>query len=136
MSIESPRDQQKKKMGRPPKYDENFRQSSLERMKACEDVTALAQELGISRGQLYRFKREALGIKLVPRSEAWLKEKADERQSRRIAELERLVARQALELDFFRGALLRIEENRRKRGQISGKPSTSKSGTLTGSKAN
>jgi hypothetical protein len=129
-------DQQKKKMGRPRKYDEDFRQTALERMKACQDVSALALELGISRGQLYRFQREALGRKPEPRPEAWLKEKADERQRRRIAELERLVARQALELDFFKGALLRIEENRRKRGQNSGKPSTSKSGTLTGSKAN
>lgn len=135
MSSES-QDQQKKKMGRPRKYDEDFRQTALERMKACQDVSALALELGISRGQLYRFQREALGRKPEPRPEAWLKEKADERQRRRIAELERLVARQALELDFFKGALLRIEENRRKRGQNSGKPSTSKSGTLTGSKAN
>ena len=46
------------------------------------------------------------------------------------------MARQALELDFFKGALLRIEENRRKREQTFGKPSTSKSGTWTGSKAN
>jgi hypothetical protein len=45
------------------------------------------------------------------------------------------VARQALELDFFKGALLRIEENRRKREPNSGRPSTSKSGTLTGGKA-
>ena len=62
--------------------------------------------------------------------------KAEERQLRRIAELERLTARQALELDFFKGALLRIEENRRKRESNSGKPSTSKSGAWTGSKAN
>jgi hypothetical protein len=136
VSIESEQDQQKKKMGRPPKYDDDFRQTALERMKVCEDVTALARELGISRGQLYRFKREALGIKPEPRSEEWLKEKADERQRKRIGELERLVAGQALELDFFRGALLRIEENRRKQGKLSGKPSTSKSGTLTDSKAN
>ncbi len=136
MSSESQRDQQKKKMGRPRKYDEDFRQTALERMKACPDVSALAFELGVSRGQLYRFQREALGRKPEPRSEAWLKEKADERQRRRIAELERLVARQALELDFFKGALLRIEENRRRQGPNSGKPSTSKSGTWTGSKAN
>jgi hypothetical protein len=77
VSIEFQQDQQTKKMGRPPKYDEVFRRTALERMKACEDVTALAQELGISRGQLYRFKREALGIKPEPRCEAWLKEKAD-----------------------------------------------------------
>ena len=115
-------------MGRPRKYDEDFRQTALERMKGCQDVTGLALELGISRCQLYRFQREALGRKPEPRPEAWLKEKADERQRRRIAELERLVARQALELDFFRGALLRIEENRRKPTQTSGMPSTNKSG--------
>jgi len=134
--IGSQQDRQKKKIGRPRKYDEDFRQTALKRMKACQDVSALAGELGVSRPQLYRWRNEALGRKLEPRSEAWLKEKAEERQRRRIAELERLVARQALELDFFKGALLRIEENRRKQGQNSGKPSTSKSGTLTGSKAN
>jgi transposase len=123
-------------MGRPRKFDENFRKTALERMQTCEDVSALAGELGVSRPQLYRWRNEALGRKPEPRSEAWLKENAEKRQRRRVAELERLVARQALELDFFKGALLRIEENRRKRGQTSGKPSTSKSGTLTGSKAN
>jgi len=90
----------------------------------------------ISRSQLFRIQRDALGRKPEPKPEAWLKEKAEERQRRRIADLERLVARQALELDFFRGALLHIEENHRKQGQNSGQPSTSKSGTLTGSKAN
>ncbi len=136
MSTETQQDQQRKQMGRPRKYDEDFRKTALERMKSCQDVTGLALELGISRGQLYRFQREALGRKPEPKPEAWLKEKAEERQRRRIADLERLVARQALELDFFKGALLRIEENRRKREQTSGKPSTSKSGTQTGSKAN
>jgi hypothetical protein len=135
VSSESQQDQQKKKMGRPRKYDEDFRQTAFERMKTCQDVSALALELGVNRAQLYRFRNEALGRAPLPRSESWLREKSDQRQRRRIAELERLVARQALELDFFKGALLRIEENRRKRGQNSGKPSTSKSGTLTGSKA-
>ena len=136
MPLESQRDQQKKKMGRPRKYEGDFRQTAFERMKTCQDVTALARELGVSRAQLYRFRREALGIIPVPRPESWLEEKREQRQQRRIAELERLVARQALELDFFKGALLRIEENRRKREQTFGKPSTSKSGTWTGSKAN
>ena len=135
MPHESQQDQGKKKIGRPRKYDEEFRRAALERMKSGQDVGALARELGINRSQLYRWQNEALGRKPAPRPESWLQEKSDERQRRRIAELERLVARQALELDFFKGALLRIEENRRKREQSSGKPSTSKSGTLTGSKA-
>ena len=136
MSIESQQDQQKKKMGRPLKFDEGFRKTALERLKGCQYIAGLAQELGISRSQLYRIQRDDLGLKPQPKPEGWLQEKAEERQRRRIADLERLVARQALELDFFKGALLRIEENRRKREQNSGKPSTSKSGTLTGGKAN
>jgi AraC-like DNA-binding protein len=136
VSIESQQDQQKKKMGRPLKFDEGFRKTALERLKGCQYIAGLAQELGISRSQLYRIQRDDLGLKPQPKPEAWLQEKAEERQRRRIADLERLVARQALELDFFKGALLRIEENRRKREQNSGKPSTSKSGTLTGGKAN
>lgn len=136
MHPESQQDQHKKKTGRPRKYDEAFRQAALERMKAGQDVRALARELGVNYTQLYRWRNEALGRTPVPRPDSWLQEKSEERQRRRIAELERLVARQAWELDFFKGALLRIEENRRKRGQTSGKPSTSKSGTWTGSKAN
>jgi AraC-like DNA-binding protein len=136
VSIESQQDQQKKKMGRPLKFDEGFRKTALERLKGCRYITGLARELGISRSQLFRIQRDALGRKPQPKPEAWLEEKREQRQRRRIEELERLVARQALELDFFKGALLRIEENRRKRGSTSGKPSTSKSGTLTDSKAN
>lgn len=123
-------------MGRPRKYDEAFRQAALERMKAGQDVRALARELGVNSTQLYRWRNEALGRRPVPQPASWLQEKSEERQRRRIADLERLVARQALELDFFKGALLRIEENRRKREQTSGRPSTSKSDTWTGSKAN
>jgi transposase len=133
---ESQQNQEKKKMGRPRKYDEEFRRAALEKIRSGRAVRAVARELGVNRSQLYRWQNEALGRAPVPRPDSWLQEKNDERQRRRIAELERLVARQALELDFFKGALLRIEENRRKRGQTSGRPSTSKSGTRTGSKAN
>ena len=51
-----------------------------------------------------------------------------ERERKRVADLERLVARQALEIDFFKGALQRVEERRRKREETSGTASTSKSG--------
>jgi hypothetical protein len=46
VSSESQQDQQKKKMGHPRKYDEDFCQTALERMKASQDVSALALELG------------------------------------------------------------------------------------------
>jgi transposase-like protein len=98
-------------------------------MKTCNDVTALVRELQVSRSQVYRWRDEALGRIAVPspKTAAQIEEKKEEQQRRRIVELERLVARQALDLDFFKGALLRIEENRRKRTQTSGMPSTNKS---------
>jgi transposase-like protein len=127
---ESQQDQQKKKTGRRRKYDEAFRQAVLERLKTCKNVSALVSELQVSRAQMYRWRDEALGRIPVPnpKTAAQIEEKKEERQQRRIAELERLTARQALELDFFKGALQRIEENRRKREQTSGTTSTSKSG--------
>jgi hypothetical protein len=79
---------------------------------------------------MYRWRDEALGRIPVPnpRTAVQIEEKKEERQQKRIVELERLVARQALDLDFFKGALLRIEESRRKRTQTSATPSTTKSG--------
>ena len=54
-----------------------------------------------------RWRDEALGRVPVPnpRTAAQIEEKKEERQQRRIAELERLVARQALDLDFFQRCL-------------------------------
>lgn len=130
MPPESQQDQQKRKIGRPRKYDDAFRQAVLERLKTCKNVSGLVSELQVSRAQMYRWRDEALGRVSVPnpKTAAQLEEKKDERQQRRIAELERLTARQALELDFFKGALQRIEESRRKREQTSGTTSTNKSG--------
>ncbi len=129
MPPESQHKQQKKKIGHPRKFDEAFQRSVVERMKTCNDVTALVRELQVSRSQVYRWRDEALGRIAVPspKTAAQIQEKKEDQQRRRIAELERLVARQALDLDFFKGALLRIEENRRKRTQTSGMPSTNKS---------
>jgi transposase-like protein len=121
----SQQQQRKKKVGRPRKFSEEFRQQALERMKTCDNVTALARELGVRRKWLYEWRIQASGG--VPLS-GKPKPTIEDRERKRMAELEHLVARQALEIDFFKGALQRIEENRRRREQTSGAPSTSKSG--------
>jgi AraC-like DNA-binding protein len=118
VSNESQQDQQRKKMGCPLKFDEDFRKTALERLKECRYIIGLAQELGISRSQLYRIQRDALGRKPEPKPEGWLKEKADERLRRRIADLERLVARQALELDFSKVPCCASREIAGSRGSI------------------
>jgi transposase-like protein len=125
---ESQQAQQKRKTGARRKYSDEFRQQALERMKTCDNVTALARELGIRRKWLYEWRDQAIGRVPDTKPGNQAKPTTQDRERKRIAELERLVARQALEIDFFKGALQRVEELRRKREQISGTASTSKSG--------
>lgn len=120
--------QKQKKVGTPRKYSHEFRAQALERMKSCDNITALASELGVRRKFLYQWRDQALGRVPQQRSSPKPKLALEERERKRIGELERLVARQALEIDFFRGALQRVEELRRKREPTSGAASTSRSG--------
>lgn len=103
------------------KYSPEFRREAVEKMHVCANVTQLARELGIRRKWLYQWSRDAAGAvpEAAPPAEAKLEHK--------IGELEALVARQSLELDFFKGAFERVEEQRRKRAQTSGPGSTSRS---------
>jgi transposase len=103
------------------KYSPEFRRAAVEKMRTCANVTKLARELGIRRKWLYQWKADAAGGRLAPPAEA------DSKGERKVKELEALVARQSLELDFFKGALQRIEEQRRKRVETSGPGSTSRS---------
>jgi transposase len=108
-------------------------------MKTCDNVTALARELGIRRKWLYKWseKERALyavatpppaGVGSGPAAEARAAvPPADTQLRKRVRELESMVARQNLEIDFFKGALQRIEQRRRKRAETTASASTSKS---------
>jgi hypothetical protein len=50
-----------------------------------------------------------------------------EKLERRVVELEQLIGRQAAELDFFKGALRRVEAQRQKSGTSGGAASTRRS---------
>lgn len=110
------------------KYSPEFRRDVLEKMKTCPNISALSRELGVRRKWLYAWKKSALAgqPEQVP---AEAPAPAATALRKRVAELEALTARQSLELDFFKGALQRIEERRRKREQTSAPGSTSKSGS-------
>jgi transposase len=119
------------------RFSREFKLAVLERMAAGENVSALSRELGIARKCLYQWrdryriggavalrsrgrptKAETLAMGSVtasPRSSRPPPEPPDElaRARRRIAELERMVGQQQVDLDFFKGALQRIEVSRR-----------------------
>src|SRR5262245_36638209 len=104
------------------KYGKEFRAQAQERLKSSGNVTALANELGVDRDLLYKWRQrmEAREGKASPRVE--FNERKDE-----IDELKRLLAEKTLEVDFFKGALQKIAARRQNNTNSGEKASTSKS---------
>jgi transposase-like protein len=108
-----------------------FKLAAVERMEAGENVSALSRELDVKRTLLYRWRdqyRSGGEMRLrgrrgrPPRAEsaamagakaATGEDAALVEARRRIAELERKVGQQQLDLDFFRQALRHFEGSRR-----------------------
>jgi transposase len=104
-------------------------------MKHCQDIGKLAEELGVSRGALYLWKRKGEGL-LSYREAArgGHPAAADDPQTKTIRELEAKVAslegelgRRSLEASFFKSALRRVEGLRQKSEGSGATTSTTKS---------
>jgi len=94
---------------------------AVERMKTCDNVSELAKELGIDRTCLYHWRN------LMPGGEATADSPVRELR-KEVRDLKRVLAEKALEVDFFKGALQKVEARRRS-GKSSGETaSTSRSG--------
>ena len=101
-----------------------LRQQALERMQEARNIGLLAKELGISVRTLYRWKDKQLGREKKVREPVPREKKLE-------AEIQRLkqsLANRTLEVDFFRGALQKVEARRRKRGDSGARASTTRSG--------
>lgn len=125
----------KKVNKRSNRYPVGFQRDAVERMKHCKDISKLAEELGVSRGVLYLWKRKGEGL-LSYRDAARQGHPAaaDDAQAKRIRELEAKVAslegelgRRSLEASFFKSALRRVEELRRQSDAPGATASTTKS---------
>ena len=114
-----------------------FKRQVVERMKTCENIEALARELKIERKLLYTWKWQLEGHPEPRRAN--LQVSAEERKiaqlQREVDQLQKALGQKALEIDFFKEALLRV-----KQAQESNAPgveaSTNPSGRGRKSKAN
>lgn len=120
---------------RTKRYPVGFQRDSVERMKHCEDIGKLAEELGVSRGALYLWRRKDEGL-LSYRDAARKGHPAadDDPQAKKIRELEAQVAslegelgRRSLEASFFKSALRKVEGLHRQSGEPGGTASTTRS---------
>jgi transposase len=111
-------------------FSREMKLAALNRMLSGENVSALARELGFRRKLLYKWRdqlrsggpealrtrgrpRKALAPSPAASGPEPVEGDALARAQRRIAELERKVGQQQLELDFFRQALRRVNGKRR-----------------------
>ena len=109
------------------RYPEGFRRTAVERFKCCENIEWLARELGVPRQTLYRWHEES--ERASEEGEPVPEKSRESRLRREARDLKRLVAKQAMELDFFRGALQRMEAGRRESDVFGEQASTTTSET-------
>lgn len=114
----------------PKRIPPSVRMYALEQMKLGTDVSALAKSVGVHRSLLYQWQKQAEeGAGPGPEVVASSPEQHRLAQSQaRVAELEAVVGRKQLQLDFFQSALRLVEalpESRRGSGET---PSTARSG--------
>jgi transposase-like protein len=114
-----------------------FKRQVVERMKTCPNIQELARELEIERKLLYTWRYQFEG-RPEPRH-ANLGVSAEDRKEKRhrdeIAKLKAALADKTLENDFFRSALLKIEEGRQRSTGTGASASTTSSSRGRKSKA-
>jgi transposase len=105
------------------RFSREFKIAAVRRVIDGEELTAVARDLELGRELLWQWKKrvEEKGEEAlydVGRRKGDPKRSADSieaAQQRRIAELERLVGRQQVEIDFLDKALRRVEELRQEK---------------------
>ncbi len=98
---------------------------AVERLKSCDNIVALSEELGVHRRLLYRGRDQLEPIDDGEGPPANFRERELRQQ---VSHLKRLVADKTLEADFFKGALQKVEARRQKSGESGARASTTKSG--------
>jgi transposase len=105
------------------KFTKEFKQAAVSRLQAGQSLSEVARALEVHPADIHRWRRE-----LQEHGERAFQGSGNRRaEETRVAELERKVGRQALEIDFLKGALQHVEEQRLLRALNNGAPSTNRS---------
>ena len=108
------------------RYSRKFQRMAVERMETCDDVGELARELGVRPRCLYKWRKKLESIE--PGQEASRPSTHASAHRKEIHRLKQLLAEKTLEVDFFRGALQKVEARRQKRDETGETASTNRSG--------
>ena len=105
------------------KFSKDFKQAAVRRLNSGQSVAEVARALEVHPSDLHRWRRE-----LQDHGERAFNGAGKKRaEESRVAELERKVGQQAMEIDFLKRALQHVEEQRLLRALTTGAASTSTS---------
>jgi transposase len=102
------------------KFSREFKQTAIRQVAAGKSAAEVARALEVHPSDLYRWRRELEEHGTDAFTGAGRKRADDDR----VAELERKVGQQTLEIDFLKRALQHVEEQRLLRALSNGAPST------------
>ena len=126
-------------MAKHQRYDLDFKRRAVARMRKCDSVVQLAEELNVDRSLLYQWRQQLEGRPATTRADL-SEARVSTEEKRLLAENRRLkeaLGEKALEADFFAGALRRLEEQRQSSSAAGETVCTPKSGRGdSGRKAN
>ena len=106
------------------RYTKEFRRRAVERLQSCDNIVALSQELGVHRRLLYQWRDQSEAFESAESPPGSSRESTLRKE---ISQLQRVLAEKTLEVDFFKGALQKVEARRQKSGISGEKASTTKS---------
>ena len=98
---------------------------AVERLRTCDDVGELARELGLTQRCLYKWRTKLEVVE--PGEEASRPSTHTASYRKEIQQLKRLLAEKTMEVDFFKGALQKVEARRQKHGDSGETASTRRS---------
>ena len=107
------------------RHSDEFRRMCVERLKQSENIVELAKELGVHRRLLYRWRDQ---LDPVAKGKSPPSQSREDTLREEVSRLKRALADKTLEIDFFKGALQKIEARRQQQDGAGAKASTTKSG--------
>jgi len=105
-------------------FTREFKVAAIKRLQSGVPVGRVARELEVNPNQLHSWKRQ---FEEKPNS-AFSGEGRRRGEETQVAELERKIGRQAMEIDFLKGCLRKVENLRESQAQNCNPPSAGKSG--------
>ena len=107
------------------RYSRKFQRAAVARMETCENVGDLARELGVRPRCLYKWRKKLETVE--PGEEAVRPSTHASSHRKEIYRLKQLLAEKTLEVDFFKGALQKIEARRQRNNGSGEMTSTTRS---------